>query len=486
MEDAVMMHYLMEIGRSFRAADLLDIFIIFALIYVVLVWFKRTASRFVLIGISILGLIYILARFFGLYLTVFILQGFFAILVIALVIIFQEDLRRFFERVATWGIIRKKRVPLSPHKDISVLAQTVRDLVQEKVGALIVLKGNDYLHRHLKGGIALEGKLSEALLESLFDPHSKGHDGAVVIENGQVSRFGCHLPLSSKAEKTGNLGLRHSAALGLAERSDALCIVVSEERGTITVARNGGLKELNSVDQLRSVLKRFYQKKSPGAKKTTWFNWVRENPREKVIAILLACGMWLVFGYQRASVRRDFIVPVEYRNLPSYWLIEEPKPKEVTITLMGSEQAFDLLNPQLLKISLDMSRIQEGKQEFVLEGDWVRHPSNLSVVGIEPGKIPLIAYQMVPLNVPIKVQTSGGLSPGLSLRRILVTPKSVQVMVPSQGKRPVEVLTEPLDLQSVTATLTLRPRLVLPPDVRFLNGKAPNISVTIEVEEGES
>lgn len=184
------MNYLIDIGRSFRVADLLDIILIFILIYAVLIWFKKTASRFVLLGISILGLVYILARLFQLYLTVFVLQGFFAILLIAMVIIFQEDLRRFFERVAMWGVIRKKRFPLSPHKDIDVLTLTARDLGRKRVGALMVLKGNDYLDRHLKGGVTLEGKLSEALLESLFDPHSMGHDGAVVIEDGRVVKFG--------------------------------------------------------------------------------------------------------------------------------------------------------------------------------------------------------------------------------------------------------------------------------------------------------
>jgi diadenylate cyclase len=480
------MNYLIDIGRSFRVADLLDIILIFILIYAVLIWFKKTASRFVLLGISILGLVYILARLFQLYLTVFVLQGFFAILLIAMVIIFQEDLRRFFERVAMWGVIRKKRFPPSPHKDIDVLTLTARDLARKRVGALMVLKGNDYLDRHLKGGITLEGKLSEALLESLFDPHSMGHDGAVVIEDGRVVKFGCHLPLSSNTEKIGNLGLRHSAALGLAELSDALCIVVSEEKGTITVAREGRLKELDSQDQLKSVLERFYQEKSPSAVKKTWLSWVGENPREKAIAILLACGMWLVFGYQTGSVRRDFVVPIEYRNLVSDLIVEEPKLKEAIVTLMGSKQAFSLLNPQALRISLDMSKIREGQQELAMERSQVRHPSNLSVVGIEPSKVQLVAQQMVPLNLPIKVRTSGRLPPGLALRQIVVTPKSIQVMAPPQGKRPVEILTEPVNLQDITTTSTITPRLMLPSDVRLASDKPPHVRVTIEIEQGKS
>lgn len=480
-----MINYLIDLARSLRVADFFDIAVISILTYTVLIWFKKTASRFVLIGISILGLIYILARLFQMYLTVFVLQGFFAILLIAMVIIFQEDLRRFFERLAMWGVIRKKRFLVSPHQDIDTLILAVTNLARKRFGALIVLKGDDPLDRHLKGGIPLDGKLSEPLLQSIFDHHSLGHDGAVVIEDGRVVKFGCHLPLSLNTKKIGKLGLRHTAALGLAERSDAMCIVVSEERGTITVAREENLKKLDNTDQLKNILEHFYKERSPRAGKKTWLHWIGENPWEKAIAVLLACGLWLAFGYQTGNVRRDFVVPIEYRNLPSNWIIEEPKPKEATVTLMGSEQAFDLLNSQILKISLDMSKIKEGKQELVLEREEVRHPSNLSVVGMEPSKIQLIAHRMVPIDVPIKVQTSGKLPPGLTLRQMVVNPKSIQVMALPKGKKRVQILTEPINLREITTTSTLTPKLVLSSDIRFVNNKPPNVQVTIEIEQQE-
>lgn len=478
-----MINHLIDISTSFRLADFFDIAIISILSYVVLIWFKKTASRFVLIGIGILALIYILARFFQLYLTVFVLQGFFAILLIAMVIIFQEDLRRFFERVAIWGVMRKKELWVSPHQqNIEALTLAVNNLARKRVGALIVLKGNDPLERHLQGGVPLNGKLSEFLLESIFDPHSAGHDGAVVIEDGQVVRFGCHLPLSVNIKKTGKLGLRHTAALGLAERSDALCIVVSEERGTISIGRNERLSKLVNPDQLKTTLERFYQERSPRVTKKTRLSWITANPREKAIAIVLACGLWLTFGYQTGNIRRDFVVPIEYRNLASDWTIEEPKPKEATVTLMGSKQAFNLLNPEALKISLDMSKILDGEQELVLERDQIRYPASLSLVGIEPAKIKLIAHQMVPTSVPIKVQTSGTLPPELTLRRIFVTPRSIEVMAPPHGKGPAEILTEPINLKDITATTSLTPKLVLPPDMRFKNNKSSSVRVTLEIE----
>ena len=227
----------LAIIKSIRIQDILDVMIIALMIFALLTWFKTRASRFVLIGIILLGGVYIAARFFQLYLTTIVLQSFFAILLFVLVVIFQEDLRGFFERLAMLGNIGKKFQSLSELKGTAeIIAQTAATLAKKRIGALIVLQGNDPLDRHINGGTSLDGIVSEPLLESLFDPHSIGHDGAVIINGNRITKFGCHLPLSINTSKYGNIGLRHTAALGLSERSDAICIVVSEEKGTISLA----------------------------------------------------------------------------------------------------------------------------------------------------------------------------------------------------------------------------------------------------------
>ena len=105
-----------------------------------------------------------------------------------------------------------------------------------------------------------DGKISEPLLKSIFDPHSPGHDGAVIIENDQIARFAAHLPLSKDFQQLAHVGTRHSAALGLAELSDAMCIAVSEERGKISVARNGRLRQVDNMQELGSLLQKFLQR----------------------------------------------------------------------------------------------------------------------------------------------------------------------------------------------------------------------------------
>jgi uncharacterized protein (TIGR00159 family) len=223
--------------KSLRIQDVLDIAIIAIMLFAFFIWFKNRASRFVLIGIILLGGVYIAARFMQLYLTTIVLQSFFAIVLFVLVVIFQEDLRNLFERLALLGNLRKKSRPLSDlEKASEIITHTAADLSKKGVGALIVLQGEDHLERHLNGGTKLDGLLSEPLLQSIFDPHSEGHDGAVIIKDNQVKMFSCHLPLSVNTSRYGNIGLRHTAAVGLAERSDTLCVVVSEESRSISIA----------------------------------------------------------------------------------------------------------------------------------------------------------------------------------------------------------------------------------------------------------
>jgi diadenylate cyclase len=242
--------------RSIGVADLLDIAVVSVFIYSILLWFEWTKAAFVARGILILGALYILARQMGMVLTTWIFHGFFAVFVIALVIIFQEEIRRFFERLALWNFRGGRRKPLRT-ETAEVLLQSISLYAQERIGALIVLRGSDPLERHVEGGVDLDGKLSSALLQSIFDKHSDGHDGAVLIEDDRVRRFGTHLPLSKNLERLVGMGTRHAAALGISELTDALCIVVSEQRGSISVAQNGEIRRMEELHQLEQALTRF-------------------------------------------------------------------------------------------------------------------------------------------------------------------------------------------------------------------------------------
>lgn len=287
-----------ELTRNVRIADLLDIGIISVFVYSAIVWFKRTTSRSVVIGVLLLTGIYLLARTFDLYLTSLLFQAFFAVLLMAMVVVFQEEIRRAFERIALWGSFRDRR-RFAALPGVDALLEGVSTLASNRTGALIVIRGREPLDRHVEGGIPLFGRVSKPLLYSIFDPHSPGHDGAVLIEGDRISKFGAHLPLSKNLAQIGTLGTRHSAALGMSECSDAFVIAVSEERGTIHVAENGRMEALHSVAELKDRLERFYAERFRQAKPSDLPSPFRQNARIKIFSLILACLGWYLFVYRR-------------------------------------------------------------------------------------------------------------------------------------------------------------------------------------------
>jgi uncharacterized protein (TIGR00159 family) len=467
-----------------KVTDIADIGIIAVFIYLILVWLKKARARFIFIGMIMMGAVYILARLSGLYLTTVALQTFFAVALIMIAIIFQDDLRHFFERIAIFGVTRRHRAVTPVTQNIEILCSALANLARKRIGALIVVKGTDPLERHLEAGIVLDSVISQVLLESIFDRHVPSHDGAVIIDAGRIAKLGCHLPLSTNIKEAGRLGTRHAAALGITERADAISLVVSAEEGSISVAEDGRIKHLKDVAHLNNTLQDFYRKKFPEKKNRGLKRFLTEHYPEKIIAVLIACGLWIAFGHRTENVRRDFVVPIEYRNLAANRIIDEPKAKEVNVTLSGIEQEFNLLKPKELKVSLDMSGIKDGENRIGFSGDMVRNSSGLSVVDIDPPRIVLSSYMLVLINVPVKLETKGKLPPGIAGRGIKIEPESVSVMVPSTMPiDKISINTEPVDLESITQTTTIAANLIAGPDIRFPGDKGPELKVTIEVEK---
>ncbi len=156
-----------------------------------------------------------------------------------------------------------------------------------------MLTGRQPLGRLLEHGTTLNGLVSKTLLLSIFDPSSPGHDGAVIIEGNTVKKFGTHLPLAENFTKYKELGTRHRSALGLSQRSDALVIVVSEERGTVSIAEQGELHMVENSLDLKNVIKSFLMEEQAG--EGPWHRWLIQNTREKLLALAISIALWTLF-----------------------------------------------------------------------------------------------------------------------------------------------------------------------------------------------
>ena len=379
--------------KNFDFSSFVDITFVSIVIYTMFFWLKKSRATFVVAGVLIASAIYLLARELRLHLATLLMQGFFAVILVAIVIIFQEELRRFFEQLAMWSLnprLRRRKVGRLMRREAEIVANTVWDLAEDRVGALMVVQGSDPIGRHLYGGVDLNGILSEPLLKSIFDPHSIGHDGAVVIDGGRVNQFSCHLPLSRNLEKLKKSGTRHAAALGLAELSDALSIVVSEERGTVSIARDGQIKEYKDKQEFQQTLESFFNRVNPVTRGKTLRMFLGENLLEKTAAVFLAVVLWFVFVHESVILYRSYTVPVRHLGEPAGVSVRQVIPSEVKVILSGPRRDFYFVDPEDVHLTLKLfdlteaKRFGENKYQVTVQPSDLETPFELTVANIVP------------------------------------------------------------------------------------------------------
>ena len=241
-----------------RWTDLLDIVIVTFLIYKLLPLFRTTGSSRIakaIIGIFVLSW---LTSFFKLHILSYLTSQILQIGLIAVVVLFQPELRRMLDHLGRFKLSRLVN-PTKPEQEmVPVINQTVRAcemMSKEKVGALIVFARDSHLDEYFKTGTVIDGQVSQQLLRNIFFPKSALHDGAVIVCEGRVAAAGCVLPLSETNRLSADLGTRHRAAVGMSEASDAVVVVVSEETGAISVAVGGMLKRQLAPQTLEKLLR---------------------------------------------------------------------------------------------------------------------------------------------------------------------------------------------------------------------------------------
>lgn len=232
-----------------------DITIVSYLIYRVLLVFRGTRGSPMLAGLAILLFLYFLSRWLGLVTLAWILSYFLGSIIVIFVVLFQNELRRGLTKVGLQRMFRKGGAAMSDKiiEDITLVASR---LSRDRIGSLIVIQREVGLEEFVEDAVAIDAIVNRKLLYAIFVKDSPLHDGAVLIEEGRIKAAGCVLPLSFTPDLDPNLGTRHRAALGITEQSDALAIVVSEETGSISLARDGRMTRNMDPSMLRDSLHR--------------------------------------------------------------------------------------------------------------------------------------------------------------------------------------------------------------------------------------
>ena len=373
---------------NLRIQDVLDILFLTVLAYHLYLWFRGTKAFKALIGLFALGVVFTIAQTWGLFLTTWVFQILWQVLVILLLILFQSEIRQALERfdpLRTLGL----RKTAQPGQWTQGLSDAVFMLAERKVGALILIERSERVEECVTSGQALDGKPTPELLTSIFQKESPLHDGAVLIKEGRIQIVACYLPLSSEEGLPKEWGTRHRAAMGLSERCDAIMVVVSEERGEVTLIvdrkvfhpATPGVMSQMLLDALRP----------PSRESVPWKEKVRplflNQWKAKYGTLLLVLVFWLLLAGQQ-DFEVAFAVPLEMRNVPATMKITEPLDPKVRIRVRGLRKDASVLSEKNVHAEIDLSAAATGKRSFALTRDLFMLPNErVYIVSIEPSQI---------------------------------------------------------------------------------------------------
>ena len=240
--------------------DLADILAVYYIVYRLILLLKGTRAMQVIWGVFILAVITAIAQALHLAATVWLMQQFWLAGILLLIVVFQPEIRF---ALANIGSNPLGRVMVSQeYRFIGEMMEAVRLAMSEKMGMLIVLEQDMALRDIVETGVRINGEVSKELLQTVFHDNTMLHDGAAVIANNRLVAAGCILPLTEQQELSKILGMRHRAALGLSEAADAIIVIVSEETGTLSVARNGKLQQRVEPNDLEAMLYQLYRSKA--------------------------------------------------------------------------------------------------------------------------------------------------------------------------------------------------------------------------------
>jgi len=265
-----------------RILDILDILIVTILVYQLMMLIRGTRAVQLVTGLGVLVLAYAVSRYLKLYTLQYLLGYLGLVIPIALLVLFQPELRRMLEQLGRGGVLVTGLTPLSLGREEAIrlvndVARAARVLSMRKIGALMVLERRTGLQDFIDTGIKIDALVTVQLLINLFFPNSPMHDGAAVLRGKRVVAAGCLLPLSENMSISRTLGTRHRAGLGIAEQADAVAIIVSEETGTISLARDGEMVRGLSEEELKAALLSLIVAE-PARAAMAW-RWWRLTPR---------------------------------------------------------------------------------------------------------------------------------------------------------------------------------------------------------------
>jgi diadenylate cyclase len=369
--------------------EVLDILIVFLAIYIVLLFVKQTKSYFVLSVSLILIVLNLVSQNLNLTVTRAVLQPLSTLTFIIIAIVFQKEIRRFFRWVTTGQQNIFSRTHIMSKGVSAEIAESLLYMAQHKIGAIIVFPNKQDIDEMIEGGQELNGKITKEILLSIFDPGSSGHDGAVIIENDVIKLFGTHLPLARNYNFR-KAGTRHRAAAGITEDTDAIALVVSEERGVISVCKNGVLEKIKDEQALRKLLKDLTGEDTD-EQNNFWHYFIVKNAQTKIIALTVAAAIWTTIMMQTGISKKEFTIPLSFQLLPTQYEIDSKTGKsQINVVLQGRSRDISTFDGTKLEAKVDARNFGPGTEDIEITKNMITVPPFLTITEIDPEEVKII------------------------------------------------------------------------------------------------
>ncbi len=386
------------IFSSISSREILDIFLVSLAIYIILLFVKQTKSYFVLtVSLALIALNFF-SQNLNLTLTRSILQPLSTLTFIIIAIIFQREIRRFFRWITTGKQHMFDRTHTISKGVSAEVAEALLYMASKKIGAIIVFTGKQEIDDITEGGNMLNGMITKEVLLSIFDTGSAGHDGAVIIENDVIKMFGVHLPLARNFIFK-KAGTRHRAATGITEDTDSISFVVSEERGVISMAKNGTLEKIKDEDSLREILRKLTGE-SENISKGFWNYFILRNAPTKIIALSISLTLWTALVMQTGVVKKEFSIPLSFQLLPDQYEVDSKAGKtQINVVLQGRSRDITTFDGTKLEAKIDAKNFVTGTTSIQINKDMIYVPSFISVADITPQKLNILIKEKNPTDI---------------------------------------------------------------------------------------
>ena len=468
---------------TIRWQDIVDISVNSYILFRFYVLFRGTNVFQVLVGMTVLWFLQRIAISLGLIVTSWVVQGIVAVGAIIIIVVFRNEIRRVLRaknlKSILWGLSYKTSTTPT-----EIITETVFQMADRKCGALIVFPGKEDLSGMVQGGTPWKGLITKEMIASIFWPDNPVHDGAAIVQGDQITVVGAILPLSEHEDVPSHYGTRHRAALGLAEASDALVIVVSEERGDVLVAKGNRLREIKHKKTLENNLQEHLG--TAAVDIGTARKEGLEIASAAMLSILFITGIWFsVSRGQDTLVSLD--IPIDYINRTAGTQIVDTSVKSVSLVLSGSGALVKSITPDQVGVRLDLGKTSVGRNTITVTSDNVSLPPGIVLREVTPSEVDVLIDETIKKKLPVQIDWVGKLADNLILVDVVTDPANVEVIGSKRILGEMQTIyTEKVSLDEMSGKGEMTADLVLSPaSLKVAPGSKDKVTIQYIIRERE-